>query len=112
MVETDVAEDLPAIAAQLEQPLADPAAIPLWYLCRAVASEVKVALAGDGGDEVFGGYSRYAWDPVAARLGALGPLGAAAPGARRPQERRPPRLEAAQARRRSPRRRATSRGSR
>jgi asparagine synthase (glutamine-hydrolysing) len=74
MVETDVAEDLPAIAAQLEQPVADPAAIPLWYLCRAVASEVKVALAGDGGDEVFGGYSRYAWDPVAARLGALGPL--------------------------------------
>jgi asparagine synthase (glutamine-hydrolysing) len=74
IVETDVAEDLPTIAARLEQPLADPAAIPLWYLCRAVASEVKVALAGDGGDEVFGGYSRYAWDPVAARLGALGPL--------------------------------------
>ena len=74
LVETDVAEDLPTIAAQLEQPVADPAAIPLWYLCRAVASEVKVALAGDGGDEVFGGYSRYAWDPVAARLGALGPL--------------------------------------
>jgi asparagine synthase (glutamine-hydrolysing) len=74
-VETRVAEDLPEIAARLEQPLADPAAIPLWYLCRAVASEVKVALAGDGGDEVFGGYSRYAWDPVAARLRALGPLG-------------------------------------
>jgi asparagine synthase (glutamine-hydrolysing) len=74
LVETDVAEHLPTIAAQLEQPVADPAAIPLWYLCRAVASEVKVALAGDGGDEVFGGYSRYAWDPVAARLGALGPL--------------------------------------
>jgi asparagine synthase (glutamine-hydrolysing) len=74
MVETDVAEDLPAIAARLEQPVADPAAIPLWYLCRAVAAEVKVALAGDGGDEVFGGYSRYAWDPVAARLGVLGPL--------------------------------------
>ena len=75
LVETSVADDLPTIAAQLEQPVADPAAIPLWYLCRAVAGEVKVALAGDGGDEVFGGYSRYAWDPVAARLRLLGPLG-------------------------------------
>ena len=74
LVETNVADDLPEIAARLEQPVADAAAIPLWYLCRAVAAEVKVALAGDGGDEVFGGYSRYAWDPVAARLGALAPL--------------------------------------
>jgi asparagine synthase (glutamine-hydrolysing) len=74
VVETRVADDLPEIAAKLEEPNADPAAIPLWYLSRAVAHEVKVALAGDGGDEVFGGYSRYAWDPVAARLGALGPL--------------------------------------
>jgi asparagine synthase (glutamine-hydrolysing) len=74
-VETNIAEDLPEIAARLEQPVADAAAIPLWYLCRAVAGEVKVALAGDGGDEVFGGYSRYAWDPVAARLRALGPVG-------------------------------------
>jgi asparagine synthase (glutamine-hydrolysing) len=73
VVETSVAEDLPEIAARLEQPLADVAAIPLWYLCRAVASEVKVALAGDGGDEVFGGYSRYAWDPRAARIGRMLP---------------------------------------
>src|SRR5439155_12267480 len=73
VVETDVAQDLPEIAARLEQPLADVAAIPLWYLCRAVAGEVKVALAGDGGDEVFGGYSRYAWDPRAARAGRLLP---------------------------------------
>ena len=74
LVEAQVANDLPEIAARLDEPNADPAAIPLWYLSRAVAEEVKVALAGDGGDEVFGGYSRYAWDPVAARLGALGPL--------------------------------------
>jgi asparagine synthase (glutamine-hydrolysing) len=73
-VETHVADDLPEISSRLEQPLADPAAIPLWYLCRAVAAEVKVALAGDGGDEAFGGYSRYAWDPVAARLARLSPL--------------------------------------
>jgi len=73
VVETDVAEDLPEIAARLEQPLADVAAVPLWYLCQAVAGEVKVALAGDGGDEVFGGYSRYAWDPRAAAVGRLLP---------------------------------------
>jgi asparagine synthase (glutamine-hydrolysing) len=73
VVETQVADDLPEIAARLEQPLADPAAIPLWYLCRAVAAEVKVALAGDGGDEVFGGYSRYAWDAKAARAGRILP---------------------------------------
>ena len=69
VVDTQIADDLPEIAARLEQPLADPAAIPLWYLCRAVAGEVKVALAGDGGDEAFGGYSRYAWDSKAARVG-------------------------------------------
>jgi asparagine synthase (glutamine-hydrolysing) len=73
VVETNVAEDLPEIAARLEQPNADVAAVPLWYLCRAVAAEVKVALAGDGGDEVFGGYSRYVWDPRAARVGRMLP---------------------------------------
>jgi asparagine synthase (glutamine-hydrolysing) len=78
VVETQVAADLPEIAARLEQPLADPAAIPLWYLSRAVAAEVKVALAGDGGDEVFGGYSRYAWDAKAARIGRLLPAAALA----------------------------------
>jgi asparagine synthase (glutamine-hydrolysing) len=82
LVETSIADDLPEIAASLEQPLADPAAIPLWYLCRAVASEVKVALAGDGGDEVFGGYSRYAWDRRAARLARLLPTEALARGLR------------------------------
>jgi asparagine synthase (glutamine-hydrolysing) len=78
VVETQVAADLPTIAARLEQPLADPAAIPLWYLAGAVAAEVKVALAGDGGDEVFGGYSRYAWDAKAARIGRLLPAAALA----------------------------------
>ncbi len=68
-VRPDAAADLPEIVARLEEPLADPSAIPLWYVCRAVAGHVKVALAGDGGDELFGGYSRYAWDPRAAAVG-------------------------------------------
>ncbi|MFN2468586.1 MAG: asparagine synthase (glutamine-hydrolyzing) [Gaiellaceae bacterium] len=83
-VETDVVHDLPAIVRHLGEPFAAPSAIPLYYVCRAAAEHVKVALAGEGGDEVFGGYSRFAWDRHAARLqrvlptrvlaGALEPL--------------------------------------
>jgi asparagine synthase (glutamine-hydrolysing) len=60
-------------------PNADPSAIPLWYVCRETAAAVKVALAGEGGDELFGGYARYAWDARAATVGRLLP---AAPLAR------------------------------
>lgn len=73
VVRPDAATDLPEIVGSLEEPLADPSAIPLWYVCRAVAAEVKVALAGEGGDELFGGYSRYAWDPVAGLAGQFVP---------------------------------------
>jgi asparagine synthase (glutamine-hydrolysing) len=68
-VRADAAADLPAIVEALEEPSGDPSAIPLWYVCRAAAQQVKVALAGEGGDEVFGGYSRYAWDRRAGLVG-------------------------------------------
>ena len=42
-----------------DQPFADPAALPLLQLSEHTASRVKVALSGDGGDELFGGYQRY-----------------------------------------------------
>jgi asparagine synthase (glutamine-hydrolysing) len=77
-VHPNAAHDLPRIVERLEEPLADPSAIPLWYVCREVGAEVKVALAGDGGDEIFGGYSRYAWDAVAARVGLALPTTALA----------------------------------
>jgi len=72
-VRPDAAADLSAIVGRLEEPLADPSAIPLFYVCRAVSAEVKVGLAGEGGDELFGGYSRYAWDRVAGLTGRLLP---------------------------------------
>jgi asparagine synthase (glutamine-hydrolysing) len=56
--------DLAPIVDALEEPLADSAALPLWYLCAGTAKHVKVALSGEGGDEVFGGYARYFWGPA------------------------------------------------
>jgi len=57
-------DDLAPIVDALEEPLADSAVLPLWYLCRGTADHVKVALSGEGGDEVLGGYARYFWGPV------------------------------------------------
>lgn len=59
-------EDLAPIQAALEEPIADSAVVPLWHLCRATATEVKVALSGEGGDEALGGYTRYFWGHAAA----------------------------------------------
>lgn len=62
------AVDAPRIIADLDEPFADPSAIPTWYLCQAAVQEIVVALAGDGGDELFAGYKRYAVHQRAARL--------------------------------------------
>lgn len=43
----------------LDEPFADPAAVPTYALAKMTAGYVKVALSGDGGDEVFGGYPKY-----------------------------------------------------
>jgi len=59
-VPESVGADFAAIVASLDEPFADPSAFPTWYLSREVSREVKVVLAGDGGDELFGGYKRVA----------------------------------------------------
>jgi len=53
-----VDEDFARIVAGLDEPFADPSSVPTWYLAREVSKEVKVVLAGDGGDELFAGYKR------------------------------------------------------
>jgi asparagine synthase (glutamine-hydrolysing) len=55
-----VAADFGAIVADLDEPFADPSSVPTWYLARETTRHVKVVLGGDGGDEMFGGYKRYA----------------------------------------------------
>ncbi|MDO8626802.1 MAG: asparagine synthase (glutamine-hydrolyzing) [Candidatus Magasanikbacteria bacterium] len=52
-------ELIPKLAYQYEEPFADNSAVPTWYLCRATRDGLTVALNGDGGDELFGGYYRY-----------------------------------------------------
>jgi asparagine synthase (glutamine-hydrolysing) len=52
----DVIDD---IVGAFDQPMADPSSVPTYYLTRAVARDVKVALSGLGGDELFGGYERH-----------------------------------------------------
>uniref|UniRef100_A0A832I360 asparagine synthase (glutamine-hydrolyzing) n=1 Tax=Eiseniibacteriota bacterium TaxID=2212470 RepID=A0A832I360_UNCEI len=59
VVPMDVAAELPGIVRLLDEPCADPAAVPAHLVARAAASEVTVLLSGTGGDETFGGYRRY-----------------------------------------------------
>ena len=55
----DVAQILPELVARFGQPFGNPTAVLTYALSSATRKHVKVALAGDGGDEVLGGYPRY-----------------------------------------------------
>jgi asparagine synthase (glutamine-hydrolysing) len=65
------ADLLESIVGHMKVPFADPSAVPAWILAREVARHVKVALTGDGGDELFGGYDRYRAHLLADRFGWL-----------------------------------------
>jgi asparagine synthase (glutamine-hydrolysing) len=65
VVEPAALEVLPQLVEHFDEPFADAAAIPTWYLAQMTRAHVTVALNGDGGDEAFGGYQRYYADPLA-----------------------------------------------
>lgn len=52
-------EELPKIIWHMDDPLADPAAVPLYFVAREAKKQVKVVLSGEGADELFGGYNIY-----------------------------------------------------
>jgi asparagine synthase (glutamine-hydrolysing) len=78
VLEPDAAETLPRLAEAFDEPLGDEAALALYLVCEAARREVTVGLVGDGGDESFAGYERYAAMGLADRV----PKPAAAVGAR------------------------------
>ncbi|ADU31834.1 asparagine synthase (glutamine-hydrolyzing) [Evansella cellulosilytica] len=55
----DVMKELPKILWQMDEPVADPAAIPLYFVAQEASRHVTVVLSGEGADELFGGYNIY-----------------------------------------------------
>jgi asparagine synthase (glutamine-hydrolysing) len=55
----EMIDALPLIVWYLDDPVADPALVPLWFIAREARKYVKVVLSGEGADELFGGYTIY-----------------------------------------------------
>jgi asparagine synthase (glutamine-hydrolysing) len=70
----DAVELLPRLVEAFDEPFGDSSALPTYLVSELAVSEVKVALSGEGGDELFGGYYTYVADLLARRVGRLAAL--------------------------------------
>ena len=73
VVRPDAIEVLPTLVRHYGEPYADSSAIPTYYLSKMTRKSVTVALNGDGGDECFAGYERYAAMKIAERYRPAAP---------------------------------------
>jgi len=72
----DAVDLLPKLVEAFDEPFGDSSALPTYLVSQLAAGEVKVALSGEGGDELFGGYHTYVADLLAPRIGRLAALAA------------------------------------
>ncbi len=84
IVTPDICEKVDELVWHFDEPFADSSAIPTYVVSKLARQHVKVVLSGDGGDELFAGYTRYALDrkrsafarlPRLVRQGVMQPLG-------------------------------------
>ena len=71
IITPDIEDLIPKLIRFFDEPFADSSAIPTYYVSQMARQHVTVALSGDGGDELFAGYSRHALQRLEARVRRL-----------------------------------------
>ena len=69
MIKPDIVKELPKMVWHLDEPMADPATVPVYFLSKEATKSDTVILSGEGADELFGGYDQYKFMVLGDRIG-------------------------------------------